>query len=113
MKIINKTKGTLLADKVTVANSSLRRLIGLLNRRQLKEGEALIIKPCNSIHTFFMRFPIDVIFVDSQNKVIAVKNCFNPWRISAVYWRAKFVIELPCGTLLNSSTTKGDDLLLT
>jgi len=70
MKIINETKGTVLAENVIVANTFFGRIIGLLNRSEILPGEALLIRPCNSVHTFFMKFPIDVVFVSKDHRIL-------------------------------------------
>ena len=112
MKIINKDRGTTLAEGVVIAKTPLKRMIGLLNCRQFEQGQALIIKPCNSIHTFFMHFAIDVIFVDSSNRVIKFIRNMRPFKISGIYFNALFTIELPAGTLEKTSTQTGDYLAI-
>ncbi|MEW6101904.1 MAG: DUF192 domain-containing protein [Candidatus Omnitrophota bacterium] len=107
---MNKTRSLLLADKAALADSVFSRVKGLLGRRVFNKGEALVIRPCNSIHTFFMRFPIDALFIDGKNAVVGKKVSFKPWRISKIYWRARFVIELPCGVLAESNTSIGDEI---
>lgn len=112
MKIFNKTKNTLLAEEVVLANNLLTRMQGLLGKREMKKGQALILNPCDSVHTFFMRFTIDVIFVDRQQKVDLAISCLKPWRLSPVCWKAKFAIELPCGVIKDSHTEKGDEIAI-
>jgi hypothetical protein len=112
MKIINLTKNKVLSDDAILANALFQRIKGLLGRKDFRTGEALIIKPCNSVHTFFMRFPIDILFVDKNNRVIEVIPYLKPFRLTPVYFSASFVIELPAGTLKSSSTQEGDTLLL-
>ncbi|MHB8154819.1 MAG: DUF192 domain-containing protein [Candidatus Omnitrophota bacterium] len=108
MKIINKTRNITLAQNAMVAKTPLKRMIGLLSRKQFEQGQALIIKPCNSIHTFFMHFAIDVIFVDSHNRIIRTIRSMRPFRLSGIYLNALFSIELPAGTLEETSTQTGD-----
>ena len=108
MRIINTSKEALLADKARIANTFWGRAIGLLNRRSLERGEALILKPSCSIHTLFMRFAIDVIFLDKSNKIIGVLHSFKPFRISPLFFRASCTIELPEGTLRQTNTQIGD-----
>ena len=108
MKVINKTRQTILAENAAIAKTPLTRMIGLLNRKAFEPGEALIIRPCNSIHTFFMRFPIDVIFVDANNRIIKTISRMRPFRISGIYLNALFTIELPAGTLDKTSAQTGD-----
>ena len=112
MKIINTAKNTVLADNAVVAESPMARVIGLLNKKELPAGGALVIRPCNSIHTFFMRFPIDVLFVDKNNRVVKALPHLAPFRLSAIYFNAEFVIELPVNTIHSSNTQSGDPLSL-
>ena len=112
MRIINKIRGIPLAQNAIVAKTPLKRMIGLLSRRQFEQGEALIIKPCNSIHTFFMHFAIDAIFVDSNNRIIKSIRSMQPFRISGIYLNALFCIELPAGSLEKTSTQTGDYIII-
>ncbi|MDD2689300.1 MAG: DUF192 domain-containing protein [Candidatus Omnitrophica bacterium] len=113
MQIINKSKAVSLASEVIVADKTFSRLRGLLGRDSLNRGEALIIKPCNSIHTFFMRFPIDVLFIGKGNKVIKAISGIKPFRLSGIYINACFAIELPSGVIFESSTYEGDEITIT
>ena len=103
----------MLADKVKMADTFFARLVGLLNRRSLERGEALILKPSCSIHTLFMRFTIDVLFLDRQGKVIAVFPSFKPFRFSPAYFDAYFTVELPEHTLKLTQTQPGDMIKIT
>ena len=111
-RIINRTKNTLLADRAEVANTHFKRLKGLLGKEALKEGEGLIIKPCSSIHTFFMRFSIDAIFLDKNNSVVAIAESLPPSRFFGSLLKGKLVIELPLGTIARTNTIIGDELEL-
>ena len=95
MKIINATRNTILAENAEIANTLLSRCKGLLGKNALEEGNALIIRPCNSIHMFFMRFSIDVAFLDRQNKVVGLVKNIRPFHISPIYLNACQAIELP------------------
>jgi uncharacterized membrane protein (UPF0127 family) len=106
--IKNLTKGTVLADKVNLARSFQSRLIGLIGRKYLEKGSGLILPDCNAVHTFFMRFPIDVLFLDGEGRAVGRLENLPPWRISPFFWKAKTCIELPAGTLHNSSTWVSD-----
>ena len=110
MKIINTTKNVILADNVVVAQTTVSRLKGLLFYKEFRNREALIIKPCNSIHTFFMRFPIDVIFVGSNDKILKIHQGIKPFKVTPVYFKSKFVIELPAGIVEATNTTESDIL---
>lgn len=87
------------ASDLKIADTLLARTKGLLGRTQLPEGEGLWIKRCNSIHTVFMKFPIDAVFVDDDLKVISVYHALRPWRITWLHMKATSVFELPAGTL--------------
>ena len=112
MKLYNQTRGAVLAERAELAERPLARMKGLLGRDRLAQGEALIIKPCTSIHTFFMRFAIDVLFLDKQGHVLRAIDTLRPWRMSRIYPRAACVAELPAGTLSRTATSEGDMVLL-
>jgi len=101
-----------LAKDVVLADTPVRRIIGLLGNKLLSDGQAMIIAPCNCIHTLFMRFSIDVLFVDKNNKVVKVLEQLAPFRLSSVYWKSQKVIELPCGKIKSTQTQDGDILQL-
>jgi uncharacterized protein len=108
MRLINQTRNTILAEDLLVADTIFKRLKGLLGRKYLKSGEALLLRPCNSVHTFFMRFPIDILFVDKNNKVIAALSSLAPFRLSRIYLASCLTIELPAGTINSTNTHSGD-----
>ncbi|HWP56618.1 MAG TPA: DUF192 domain-containing protein [Candidatus Acidoferrales bacterium] len=110
MPLINLTKNTWLATKVRKADSFLTRLIGLLKRRKLGPEEALWIIPSKGIHTLGMRFPIDVIFVDKDQRVVSLISDLSPYRATGIYLSAHSVLELPSGTIKKSRTEIGDQL---
>lgn len=93
-----------------MADSPFKRMKGLLGKKGLKPGEALIIKPCNSIHTFFMRFPIDVLFVSKDNRVIKAISGIKPFRLTYIYYHADFAVELTAGIISSTATCTGDHL---
>jgi uncharacterized membrane protein (UPF0127 family) len=104
--------GTTVAGDVAVADNPWRRFIGLMGRRELPAGAGLYLRPCSSIHMFFMRFPIDVAFVDNDLRVVRVYHGLRPWRMSRVVRRAKAAIELPSGALARAGVNVGDLLTL-
>ncbi len=110
LKVRNVTRDRILADRAARASSFRERLVGLLGRASLPVGEGLHIVPCNSIHTFFMRIPIDVAFLDPDGVIVKQFSALPPWRATSVYFHAKSVLELPAGTLLASGTREGDRL---
>ena len=98
--IRNLTSNTILADQADVAVRPAQRLIGLLSRRALAAGEALVLPRCSAIHTWFMRFPIDVVFL-SRKAVVTAKSAVRPFRLVWVRG-ADTVIELPAGTIASA-----------
>ncbi|MDP3143637.1 MAG: DUF192 domain-containing protein [Candidatus Omnitrophota bacterium] len=110
MIIKNVTRGTVLAEKVTFAYSFKSRFQGLIGRAALEKGEALALPSCNSIHTFFMRFAIDVLFLDSTGKVVGKIENMAPFRISPIFWQGSMVIELPIGTAQRTLTHISDTI---
>jgi len=112
MRIFNKTKNVFLAEEALVAERLFDRTKGLLGRKLLLPKEALVIRRCNSIHTFFMDFAIDVLFVDKNSQVVGIKENIAPWRFSRIYWKASFVVELSSGRIRQTRTEKGDEIAL-
>jgi uncharacterized membrane protein (UPF0127 family) len=107
----NARTGRLIAQTVIPAFESDVRRKGLLGRDSFEEGSALVIAPTNSIHTFFMRFPIDVLFVRRNGVVAKIQRNIPPWRAAASLW-AYAVIELPAGTLGADDARVGDVLTM-
>lgn len=108
MKIYNSTQNNLIADDVKVAENFFTRSIGLLLRQKLFANEGLIIKPCCSIHTFFMRFKIDVLFVNKEKKIIALYENVKPYRILPIHPTSHYVIELAAGCIFSKNIKKGN-----
>lgn len=111
MTLINDRTGRIVAHEVEVADTRASRRRGLLGRTHLDDGSALMLIPCFSVHTAFMRFAIDLIFLDANGCVVRTVSRLAPWRI-AVAWGARSVVELPAGSLERSSVTPGDHLYL-
>lgn len=110
MRIVNSTRGTVLADDAELAATFWRRFVGLMGRQALAPGTGLVIDPCRSVHTMFMRFPIDVAYVDGTSRVVKVVCNLRPFRTSAALLRSSKVIELPAGAIGRSETEPGDIL---
>lgn len=106
----NLSRGRALVTKGWVADNPWTRLRGLIGHRPLMKGEALLIVPCSSIHTHFMSFPIDVVYVDKEQQVVAVDHEMAPWRFGRIRRRVHFVIELPAGVAGSTGTQAGDQL---
>jgi uncharacterized protein len=106
----NARTGAVVADRLLTAFDSASRRQGLLGRESLPDGNALIIAPSNAVHTFFMRFPIDIAFVRRDGRVIKVRSAVGPRRLAAAI-RGFAVVELPAGALTRSGTAPGDMLI--
>jgi hypothetical protein len=107
----NQTRDTILAHAAEVADTSAKRRTGLLKHERLEPGEGLWIVPCESVHTFFMKFPIDLVYLDKRRKVRKARSAVRPWRLSACLL-AYSVLELPAGTVEQSGTQVGDELAI-
>ena len=112
VRVLNATKGTVLGERIGVADTSLSRMVGLLGKNSLDAGTGLLIIPSQAVHTVAMRFPIDVVFVDRNCRVVHVQPALAPYRISGLHWRARCVLELPVGTIAETGTGVGDELLI-
>jgi uncharacterized membrane protein (UPF0127 family) len=95
--------------QITVASSIPARTRGLLGRRSLEPGEGLLLRPAGSVHTMFMRFPIDVVFLDEELRVLAVAEAVRPWRVKARRG-ARAVLELGAGEAARQGITEGERL---
>jgi uncharacterized membrane protein (UPF0127 family) len=109
LAVTNLTRGTVLATSLEVAKSASKRNKGLLGRKGLAAGEGLWIIPCESVHTFFMQFSIDLVYLDRMNTVRKVRESVPPWRLSACL-SAHSILELPAGTTRETQTESGDIL---
>jgi uncharacterized membrane protein (UPF0127 family) len=109
-RVTNLTRNTLLGDQVAKAETFLTRFKGLMGVPSLPMGQGLLIEPCTSIHSFFMKIPIDALFLDRDLKVVDIVHAMPAWRMSKVYFGARSVLELPSGTARASQTVAGDVL---
>jgi uncharacterized protein len=109
IKVTNRDRGTVLADAADVADTSAKRRTGLLKHSKLDPGEGLWIAPCESVHSFGMKFSIDVVYLDKQKKVRKVRREMVARRISACF-TAHSVLELPVGVIDATRTEPGDQL---
>jgi uncharacterized protein len=108
--VYNKTRETFVATETILADSYLRRLIGLLGKtnRWAQVGRGLWIVPSSGVHTIGMLFPIDLIFLSKEKEVVHVEEYVRPFRISRVSLKAQSVLELPAHTIYRSGTRVGD-----
>jgi uncharacterized membrane protein (UPF0127 family) len=111
VSVRNQTRDAVLGHSIDVANTSATRRTGLLGRKGLEPGEGLWISPCESVHTFFMKFPIDLIYIDKDRKVRKVRHRVPPWRLSMCL-TAHSILELPAGTARQTGTVAGDILVI-
>jgi uncharacterized membrane protein (UPF0127 family) len=109
LRVSNRTKTCVLADRADIADTSAKRRTGLLKHKGLEPGEGLWISPCEGVHTFGMKFPIDVLFLSRKKKILKVRPAMVRGRI-AFKLRAHSVLELPAGTLEKTGTVTGDEL---
>lgn len=107
--IRNMRNGRVIADDLISAFDSKTRRVGLLHHQSFPQGAAMLIAPTNAVHTFFMRFPIDIAFINREGTIVKVCHGVRPWRIAAAF-RAYGVVELPAGTLAAGETVAGDVL---
>jgi uncharacterized membrane protein (UPF0127 family) len=111
LKIVvrNLTRNTVLADAAEIADTSAKRRTGLLKHDRLDSGQGLWIVPCESVHSFFMKFAIDLVYLDRNHKVRKVRSRMMPWCLSACL-TAHSILELPAGTVESTCTEAGDQL---
>jgi uncharacterized membrane protein (UPF0127 family) len=110
--ILNDTLGTVLASHAGLAATFFQRFVGLMGKRELRHGEGLVLAPCQAVHTMFMSFPIDLLFLDEAGQVVLAMGEVAPYRRSPVKREAFYVIELPAGVIASSGTRVGDRLLM-
>ena len=113
MVILNLTRQSVPARNARYASSFGARLSGLIGKRFSPALDGMVFDRCNAIHTFFMRYPIDVVFADEKYRVLKTVPAFPPWRPFLACKKAFYVIELPAGTLESTATAAGDQLDLT
>jgi uncharacterized membrane protein (UPF0127 family) len=109
LRVSNLTRNTVLATCMEVADSAAKRNKGLLGRKCLAPGEGMWIRPCEAVHTFWMQFPIDLVYLDRKNRIRKLVSAVPPWRLSGCL-RAHSVLELPSGTIRETQTQPGDTL---
>lgn len=112
MIIVNSKHNIIIANDAQVANTFFTRLKGLLGTSHLGIGKGLIIRPCNSIHTVAMKYPIDVLFMDEHDKVLKIANDMTSGKFSLCR-NSSYVVELPAGVAVATGTAVGDKLSIT
>jgi len=99
MQARDVTRGVTVAEACRAARTFWSRLRGLIGTRPLQPGEGLLLEPCNSIHMFFMSYPIDALYLDAENRVVRAVEHLRPWRIGPMVRQARRVLELPAGQI--------------
>jgi hypothetical protein len=107
----NDARGTVLAPRARLASSYWSRLLGLMGRKQVEEGGGLLLTKSASIHSFFMRFRFDAVFLDNEDRVTKIVPSMRTWWIAFGGRGSKHVLELPAGTAERTSTQPGDTLI--
>jgi uncharacterized protein len=110
LRVENLSRDNVLVSEGRVAKNLWTRLKGLIGTHELPTGDGLLIHPCNGVHCMFMSIPIDVLYVDKSDKVIALDRAMQPWRIGKIYRASRYVVELPAGTIERTGTAVGDQL---
>ena len=111
MVVRNETRNIILAESAEIADTSGKRRKGLLGRDYLPVGEGLWIVPCESVHTFGMKFPIDVLYLDRRKRVRKARKMLVPWSMSLCLF-AHSVLELPAGMIERTGTRPGDQIII-
>jgi len=109
LRVTNLSRNTVLATCLEKAGTGATRSKGLLGRKGLALGGGLWIVPCESVHTFFMQFPIDLVYIDRNKRIKKLRSSVPPWRLS-VCLSAHSILELPAGTIRSTMTQVGDTL---
>ena len=110
LRLLHTASGRVLADRLLVPRTFLGRGLGLMFRRALEPGQGMWIVPCNGIHMFFMRFPVDAVFLDRESRVVRLCPNLAPWRVVPMVFGAHSVLELPAGTVGDLDLHQGERL---
>jgi uncharacterized membrane protein (UPF0127 family) len=110
MNAYNQTRQSVIASRVDKADNAFSRMRGLLGKKSIDRDYGLWITPGNSIHTFFMNFSIDVVFLSKSNQVVKLLQDIQPYRLSKIVWAARSILELSSGAIQKSGTQVGDQV---
>jgi uncharacterized protein len=114
MRALNRTRGTVLCERLEVAESMAAQSRGLLGRDGLASGTGMLFEggflPLMWMHMFFMRFAIDIVFLDKADRVLRINHALKPWRVSSMVFGARRALELEAGAAARSDTMEGDQL---
>jgi uncharacterized membrane protein (UPF0127 family) len=106
--IVNRSRDVVIADQVEIASSFWARGKGLIGRKSLPHGFALVIQPCGSIHMCLMSLPIDVLHIDRQGRVVKILHAIKPWRLGPIVFKSAWVVELPAYRAAETGAQVGD-----
>lgn len=112
-RLVHPRSGRVLAERLSRPRTAAGRALGLMFRRSLAPGEGLWLRPCNGIHMFFVRFPIDAVFLDRSERVVRAYPGLRPWRVVPFVRRAHSVVEVPAGTIADLGLEAGEPLEVT
>src|ERR1041385_5444433 len=110
LRAVNRTRGTVVGECIRLADTALTGIVGLLGERNLPPGDGLLIVPSQGVHTLGMLFAIDIVVLDGEWNVIAIRRALRPFRLTRVLSKAAAVLELPAGTVESCGTCVGDTL---
>ncbi|MDP5274488.1 DUF192 domain-containing protein [Chengkuizengella axinellae] len=110
MKVINQGNDVVIAEQVRFAHTFFSRFIGLMFKKHIFRDGALHILPCSQIHTFFMKFPIDVVYLNSDYEVVGIEENLSPWKIGGKFKQVKSIIELSSGAVVKTGLKIGDSI---
>jgi hypothetical protein len=108
--VANTNRGTILGEAIEVAHTAAQKVKGLLGRECLEDGQGLLFRGAGSLHTLFMRFPIDIVYADKNGKVLKLVEGVGPFKFVAAPLRCYYALELPAGAISASGTREGDRL---
>jgi uncharacterized membrane protein (UPF0127 family) len=111
MIVTNSDRGTVMGEAIEVAMTAVQRVKGLLGRDCLADGQGLLFRGCSSLHTFFLQFPVDIVFLDKQGKVLKSARDVKPFKVVMAPFRAYYALELPVGAIDGSATRIGDRVI--
>lgn len=112
VQVVNRTRNQVVAEHAEMAESVWTRFVGLMGRSELDADGGLVIYPNNSIHMFFMKFPLDVLHVAADGRVLKILHTIKPWRVGPIVGKSKYTVELPAGRARQTGTAEGDFLEL-
>jgi uncharacterized membrane protein (UPF0127 family) len=112
VRVLDSTRGSVVGDQVRVADGVWSRFIGLLGSSSLAPGDGLLLYPSQGVHTLGMRFAIDVVFLSDDFRVVALRECLKPFRLTSLYSRSSSVLELPVGTIRSCRIEMDDQLVI-